>query len=73
MKKPQNADPDMLDEYDFSEAEVGRYAARMKAGSQIVILDPDVAARFPDSQSVNDALRTLPASPRRRRKPAPTN
>lgn len=39
--------------------ERGRYAARIKEGSNIVRLDPDVAEAFPDSQSVNDALRSL--------------
>jgi hypothetical protein len=39
--------------------ERGKYAARMAKGSNIVRLDPDVARAFPDSASVNDALRSL--------------
>jgi hypothetical protein len=37
----------------------GKYAARFAAGSHVVVLDPDVAAAFPDSSSVNAALRAL--------------
>jgi hypothetical protein len=37
----------------------GKYAARMAEGSNIVRLDPDVARAFPDSPSVNEALRFL--------------
>jgi hypothetical protein len=37
----------------------GRYADRYAAGVNIVRLDPDVAAVFPDSTSVNEALRAL--------------
>jgi hypothetical protein len=50
------ADP-MLDEYDFSGGVRGRYAGRFSADSTLVVLDPDVAAAFPDAESVNEALR----------------
>ena len=52
-------DPDMLDEYDFSTGVRGKYAKRYAAGSNVVILSPDVAEVFPDSESVNEALRIL--------------
>ena len=52
-------DPDMLDEYDFSKGVRGKYAKRYAQGTNVVILSPDVAKVFPDSQSVNEALRTL--------------
>lgn len=52
-------DPDMLDEYDFSNGVRGKYAARYKEGTNIVRLDDDVAAMFPTSEEVNHALRTL--------------
>lgn len=55
----RSGDPDMLDEYDFSGGVRGKYAARYKAGSNIVVLAPDVARLFPDSDAVNDALRAL--------------
>ena len=37
----------------------GKYAARFKAGTNLVLLSPDVAEYFPDDQSVNSALRSL--------------
>ena len=52
-------DPDMLDEYDFSNGVRGKYAGRFAQGSNVVVLDPDVAQVFTDSESVNQALRTL--------------
>lgn len=50
---------EMLAEYDFSKGVRGKYAKRYAAGTNIVVLSPDVAPLFPDSQSVNEALRTL--------------
>ena len=52
-------DPDLQDEYDFAAGARGKYAAQYAEGSNIVILSPDVAAVFPDSESVNEALRLL--------------
>ncbi len=52
-------DPDLQEEYDFGSGVRGKYAARYAEGSNIVILSPDVAAVFPDSESVNEALRLL--------------
>ena len=37
--------------------ERGKYAERYKKGTNIVLLDPDVAKEFPDAAAVNDALR----------------
>ena len=51
--------PDMLPEYDFSKGVRGKYADRYAAGSNIVVLSPDVAEVFSDSDSVNEALRLL--------------
>jgi hypothetical protein len=52
-------DPEMLDEYDFSGGVRGKYAGRFVQGANVVVLDPDVAEVFPDSESVNAALRAL--------------
>ena len=52
-------DPDMLEEYDFSKGVRGKYAGRFAKGSNVVVLDPDVAQVFTDSESVNQALRAL--------------
>ena len=59
MKKTTYKDPDMRDEYDFSGAERGKYYERYKAGTNVVLLDADVLAVFPDSEAVNRALRSL--------------
>jgi hypothetical protein len=49
----------MKQEYDFSEGVRGKYFMRYQAGSNVVILDPEIAKIFKDSASVNDALRSL--------------
>jgi hypothetical protein len=61
MKKAakKTSAPEMLDEYDFSKGVRGKYAKRYAEGTNIVILAPDVAEFFPDSESVNTALRAL--------------
>lgn len=51
---------DLRAEYDesaFVNASRGKYAAAYQSGANIVRLAPDVAADFPDEQSVNEALR----------------
>jgi hypothetical protein len=50
---------EMLPEYDFSQGVRNKYAERYRAGTNLVLLEPDVAERFPDSDSVNRALRSL--------------
>ena len=55
----RRSEADMRREYDFSKGVRGKYAARLRPGSQIVVLDPDVAAAFGDAKAVNRALRTL--------------
>jgi len=52
-------DDGMLDEYDFRGGDRGKYARRYAEGSNVVVLSPDVAEAFPDSESVNEALRAL--------------
>ena len=52
-------DLEMSDEYDFSEGVRGKYAGRFAQGVNVIVLDPDVAEVFPDSESVNQALRVL--------------
>ena len=49
----------MEPEYDFSKGTRGKYAKRYAKGSNLVVLDPDLAKLFPDSKSVNEALRAL--------------
>ena len=52
-------DPDMLDEYDFSGGVRGKHVNRFAQGCNVVVLEPDVARVFTDSESVNQALRAL--------------
>ena len=37
----------------------GKYAKRYRGGTNVVLLDPDVAREFPDAAAVNKALRNL--------------
>ncbi len=53
---------DLRPEYDFSAlggGVRGKYFERASSGTNIVRLDPDLAAAFPTSESVNTALRML--------------
>jgi hypothetical protein len=55
-------------EFDYSKAVRGKYHKRLlKEGSNVVILDRDVAKAFPDSASVNKALRSVLKAKRPRR------
>ncbi len=56
--KPRS-NSDMLDEYDFSKGVRGKYVKRLAGGSNIVMLQPEVAAAFHGSDSVNEALFVL--------------
>ena len=63
MKKPpsKRRTPEMRAEYDFSGGVRGKYVDRFRQGTNVVLLDPELADAFPDSKSVNDALRALVA------------
>ena len=58
MKKMQK-DPDMLEEYDFSNGIQGKYSKRYSEGTNVVVIEPDIVKFFPDHESVNQALRSL--------------
>jgi len=58
MKKPSER-KDNSQKYDFSKGVRGKYARKYHQGSNIIVLDPDLAERFPNSQAVNQALRSL--------------
>jgi hypothetical protein len=49
----------MRSEYDFRGGVRGKYAARYREGTNIVLLEPDVAKVFPNAKAVNRALRAL--------------
>ena len=63
MKKSSSSrEPELREEYDFRGGVRGKYAGRYAEGSNVVVLDPDVAEAFPDAAAVNDALRELASS-----------
>ncbi len=76
MKRPaakKRAAPEvheMRPEYDFSGGVRGKHAARYAKGTNIVVLDPDVAEAFPNSAAVNEILRALLPIIGRRRRPS---
>ena len=63
-EKNQIREPDMRGEYDFSGGARGKYASRFAEGSNVIVLDPDVAEVFGDAEAVNEALRLLARSVR---------
>jgi len=61
-KKLTATEDDLRAEYDvdFTKAERGRYAQRLKTeGSNLVLIEPELAQSFPDAASVNAALRAM--------------
>ena len=62
MSKKADANDDLEKEYDFSKGVRGKYVERLKKGSNVVVLDPDVASEFESPQAVNRALRVYLAS-----------
>ena len=55
-------DDDLKPEYDFATMEGGvrgKYVARLRKGSNLVLLEPEVAAAFPSDEAVNEALRGM--------------
>lgn len=62
MKKKTVKSDEMRPEYDLRKLKlVGRgvYAERYRSGTNLVLLEPDVRAAFPDDESVNEALRVI--------------
>ena len=59
MSKKTNDENEMLDEYDFTGGVRGKYIERLTKRKNVIVLEPDVAEVFTDSESVNQALRGL--------------
>ena len=57
MNKKNNQE--LLPEYNFSNGVKGKYAKRYASGTNIVLLEPDVAKIFSGSLSVNEILRAV--------------
>ena len=58
----------MLPEYDFTGGVRGKYARRYAQGTNVVVLEPDVAKAFPNAEAVNSSLRALAGIIRKRTK-----
>ena len=61
MNQDQNMtmENDMRKEYDFSDGIRGKHFKAFRQGTNLVLLDPDIAKIFPDAAAVNEALRLL--------------
>ena len=62
MESNQELQDELRPEYDFSKMKGGvrgKYVERYRTGTNVVLLDPDVAQAFPTSDAVNEALRLL--------------
>ena len=57
MEKNEERDDEMRAEYDLRGGVRGKYYERYREGTNVVLLDPDVAKVFHDSEAVNVALR----------------
>ena len=74
MRKPSRIAPEDSDDlrpeyrFDYSKARPNPYAARLKGKAVAVVLDPEVAAAFPTSESVNAALRVVLGQRRSKRR-----
>ena len=77
MRKKTDKDQDeMRPEYDLRKLKfVGRgiYAKRYRSGTNLVLLEPDVREAFPDDESVNEALRVIAKTTKRRVTPTRKN
>jgi uncharacterized DUF497 family protein len=68
VMKKMPKDLEMLEEYDFSQGIQGKYAAKYARGTNVVVIEPDVARVFPHHDSVNQALRSLAEIIKRQKK-----
>ncbi|MGZ8218470.1 hypothetical protein [Methylomagnum sp.] len=60
--KPELRDDELRPEYkrsDFGEMVRGKYANHIKAETNVVLLEPDIAQAFPNDAAVNEALRLV--------------
>ena len=61
-KKVDELEDELRPEYDFSKMAGGirgKYVERYRSGTNLILLDPDIAQAFPTDVSVNEALRLL--------------
>jgi hypothetical protein len=61
-KKDRPVDDDLRPEYDAAlirSGVRGKYAERYRQGTNVILLEPDVAAAFPNAKAVNETLRLV--------------
>ena len=66
-KPPAKNAKEIPPEYDFSAGVRGKYARRHQRGTNVVVIDPDVARIFPNTAAVNESLRALAGIIRRQK------
>jgi hypothetical protein len=59
IMKKESGHEKMFPEYDFSKGVRGKYAKQYRQKVNVAVLAPDVAEHFPNSESVNQALRSI--------------
>jgi hypothetical protein len=67
-KRPKPNSDALRAEYDFSKGMRGKHADQYAAGTNVVVIEPDVAAEFPAAEDVNETLRAVAQLSKRRRK-----
>ena len=67
-KRPKLNSDALRAEYDFSKGMRGKHAEQYAAGTNVVVIEPDVAAAFPTAEDVNETLRAVAQLFKRRRK-----
>jgi hypothetical protein len=71
QENDRREDDEMRPEYDFRGGVRGKYYKQYMEGTNVVLLDPDVAVVFHDSESVNQALRVIIKAAEHLKQPAP--
>jgi hypothetical protein len=67
-RKQSKATDTMRPEYDFSKGVRGKHAAKYAQGTNVVVLEPDVAREFRTTEQVNETLRSVSKMLRQHRK-----
>ncbi len=65
-RKVSSEEDTLRPEYDFSKGVRGKHYARYATGTNVVVLEPDVAAEFRTAKDVNETLRAVADMGRRR-------
>jgi hypothetical protein len=69
MSDKRTRPDEMRDEYDFRGGIRGKYFERYQEGTNVVVIAPDLVEDFPDSESVNEALRQVKRDRQNKGKP----